>query len=218
MIIRQLLGLLAGVCCATAFANISDDKQRMDIAFPIPNRYELVNDYMGYFFLSKSIEITKKLQALEKRNGTQIVFLSVPSVGNESVDAYGMKVFEKWDLGNNGEANGVLILAVGGKPLSIFRGSGIQGALPDVKMGRIAREVMEPHFQREEFSEGMEAAIDVMIKSTQEEDTSPTFYDYMNPIVPVRWENILICVLVLFGLGYAVVLFWYRHNKRKRIS
>jgi uncharacterized membrane protein YgcG len=169
------------------------------------------------FLISKAIEITQKLQALEKLNGTQIVFLSVPSVGNDGLRNYAHKVYSKWDIGNNGEENGVLLLVSQNEGnYWIIWGSGIAGALPDVKMGRISRELINPLWQREKISEGFEAAIDEMIKAAQEEYTKPTFYDYMNPIVPTKWEHILICVLLLFGVGYAVVLFWYRHHKRKR--
>lgn len=73
--------------------------QPTDAAFPIPDQYNLVNDYLGVLQISKAIELTRKLQALEKQNGTQIVFLSVPAVGPEGVRGYATQVGVKWGSG-----------------------------------------------------------------------------------------------------------------------
>jgi uncharacterized membrane protein YgcG len=216
MIVRQILAFLAGACFAIVSASAVNDERRTNTAYPIPDHYKLVNDYDGALRISTAIEITKKLQALESLNGTQIVFLSVPFVGAEGVNAYAIKVFEKWDLGNNRQGNGVLFLA-SREGTAIVTGPGIAGALPDVKLGRIVREVIEPHWKREEYSEGIRVAIDEMIKAAKHEDTAPTFYDYAHPIVPTKPEHILIGVLIFFGIGYvSTVLHSRKKQKRKK--
>lgn len=232
MIARFFLVLTVWLYCATAFALSSDNEVVLsEIAFPIPDKYLLVNDYLGIFTISKSLEITKKLQALEKHNGTQIVFLSVPSIGKMGDWDYAVKVANKWDIGNNGQANGVLLFVGPNAPLQILRGPGIAGALPDVKVARIYREIIEPQFVKEKYAEGIEAAIDEMIKAAKGEDTAPAFYDYLSatganftPMLSayerlkksLTQENILIGLLIVFGLAYAAGLFW-RHRKQKRI-
>jgi|GEM_PF-2061545 len=209
-----LLALLAAAWWMIAPALAADYLQRMNTPFPIPDRYVLVNDYFGVFHISKQIEIAKKLEILEKRNGTQIVFLSVPKVGKEGVDAYARAVFEKWDLGNNGQGNGVLFL-MGPDGAYIATGPGIAGAIPDVKVARIFREIAMPAWQREEYAEGAEATIDALIKAAQGEDTEQTNYDYLHPRVPTKPEHIMIAVLVLFGIAYGAALFWRRRQSRK---
>jgi len=218
--------LLASLCFVTsslAADAVPENKQQLttqqeDTAFPIPDRYSLVNDYFGVLMISKAVEITKKLQALERRNGTQIVFLSVPSVGAEGIRAYAIRVAIKWDIGNNGQGNGVLFLVSQKDGGYILTGPGIQGAIPDVLVGRIFRETIGPLWQREQYSEGIEAAIDRMIKAALGEETDATFYDYANAIVPVRTETRIIALLVLLGAAYASVLLWVRYKKRKRAA
>jgi len=185
-------------------------------AFPIPDHYLLINDFLGVFQVSQSIQITKKLQDLEKINGTQIVFLSVPSIGNEGIDAYAIKVAEKWDIGNNGQGNGVLFLVSENDGMYILTGPGIAGALPDVKIARIFREIIEPYWGRGEYSKGAEAAIDALIKGAKGEDNSPTFYDYAHPITSLKTEHLLIGLLMVFALVYAGALIWLRRKKRVR--
>ncbi len=217
MIVRHILALLTGACLVIASADAANDERQTGAAFPIPDHYKHINDYYGTLRISRAVELTNKLQALERLNGTQIVFLSVPSVGEEGVHAYAVKVAEKWDIGNNGQGNGVLFLASGHGAV-ILTGPGIAGALPDVKISRIFREIIEPHWKRDEFSEGAEAAIDEMIKAAKGEDTAPTFYDYAHPIVPTKPEHILIGVLILFGIGYVVLVLRGRKKQRKKTT
>lgn len=185
-------------------------------SFPIPDHYNLVNDYIGVLPIAKIFEITKKLQDLERKNGTQIVFLSVPSVGPEGVHAYATRAGSKWDLGNNREGNGVLFLVSANDGIAISTGAGIQGALPDVLVGRIIRETIEPFWHRQQYAEGIEAGIDVMIEATAKEKTKSTFYDYANAMVPERTETRIIAMLFLLGIAYIFILLWERYQKRKK--
>jgi uncharacterized protein len=215
--LRPLVTLL-GLCFVTATACASGEARQPEAAFPIPDRYSLVNDNLGILLISKSIEITNKLQALERRNGTQIVFLSVPSIGGEGPYSYAVRVAEKWDIGNNGQGNGVLFLVTQREGTYILVGPGIGGAIPDVKVARIFREIIEPHWRREEYSEGIEQAIDALILAARGEDTAPTFYDYLHPIVPTRPERWLIAVLVTYGVGHATFLCWRWRKKRRTLT
>jgi uncharacterized protein len=177
-----------------------------------------VNDNLGILLISRSIEIADRLQALERSNGTQIVFLSVPSIGGEGLYSYASRVAEKWDIGNNGQGNGVLFLVSQRDGAYILVGPGIGGAIPDIKVGRIFREIIEPHWRREEFSEGVEQAIDALIAAARGEDTAPTFYDYLHPIVPARPELWLIAVLITYGIGHATFLCWRWRRKSRTVT
>ena len=216
--------LLASVCLVTGSSAadvVSSDTRPLMAAqemaaFPIPDHFGLVNDYLGVLPIVKTFEITKKLQALERHNGTQIVFLSVPSVGPEGVHAYATRAGSKWDLGNNGEGNGVLFLVSANDGVAISTGAGIQGALPDVLVGRIVRETIEPFWHREQYAEGIEAGVDAMIEAAAKEKTKSTFYDYANLMIPDHTETRIIAILFLLGIAYISILLWERYQKRKK--
>lgn len=181
-------------------------------SFPIPERYTLVNDYHGVLPFAKGQEIVEKLRALERRNGTQIVLLIVPSTGNEGVAAYSLRAAEKWDIGNNGQGNGVLFLIDARGYFYIRTGPGISGALPDVMIRRIWEKNIKPHWQRHEFVEGIDEAIDTMIAVANGEDTKPAIYDYF-AYQPTP-EHLGIAALSITGIAYALGLIWYRRRKR----
>jgi len=212
-----IVALLVGVLWMPAAASATEDPQQANAPFPIPDQYTLVNDYLGVLRISTTFDIITKLQALERRNGTQIVFLSVPSTGNMPPRAYGGAVFEKWDIGNNRQGNGVLFL-VTPERVEILTGPGIAGALPDITVNHIIRDIITPAWQREEYSEGTASAIDAMIAAASGEDTAPTHYDYLHPPPPDQRKQLVIAAIAVFGTIFVAALFWYRHRKRKQMA
>ncbi|WP_157984407.1 TPM domain-containing protein [Undibacterium parvum] len=226
---RLFIASIACLFCASALALSSDNPVVIsNIEFPIPDQYLLVNDYFGLLTIARSVEINKKLQALEKHNGTQIVYMSVPSTGKLDIRDYAIKVANKWDLGNNGQGNGVLFLVCQDGNMYIYVGPGVAGALPDVKIARIFRDIAAPHFKLENYSEGIEATLDELIKAAKWEDTTPTFYNYLDatgyyfsPFLSIfervkmllTLERVLIGALVLFGVLYAAGLMISRRKK-----
>ena len=54
--------------------------------------------------------LTERLKAHETGTGNQIAVLTVPTIGDESIEEYAVAVFESWKLGEKGKDNGVLII------------------------------------------------------------------------------------------------------------
>jgi uncharacterized protein len=108
--------------------------------------------------------LTAKLKAHEDKTGNQVVVLTIPTLGEESVDAYGVRVVEQWKIGKKGKDNGVLLLVVPKeKKIRIEVGYGLEGALPDAVASRIIRNVIAPPFKAGQFDQGMEAGVTAII-------------------------------------------------------
>ena len=214
---RHLLRFLSmlALLCGAGLAIAADHLEVMRTRFPIPEHYKLVNDHAGMLRIARRVEITRKLEALEKRNGTQIVFLSVPNVGPDGIDAYGKAVLRQWDIGNNGQHNGVLFL-ICWDGWQMFTGGRIAGALPDVALGRLSRQILSPAWDRDALSDGIEHTIDAMIKASQAEDTLGTIYDYARAYVPATLEQKIAYALAALAAAYAAVLLWQRHRRRRQ--
>src|ERR1700741_5324002 len=50
--------------------------------------------------------VTEKLKAHEQKTSNQIAVLTVPTIGDESIEEYAVKVFETGKLGRKGKDNG----------------------------------------------------------------------------------------------------------------
>ena len=177
-------------------------------AFPLPAQYNLVNDFNGVMPATVAQRILKKLRALEKLNGTQIVLLIVPSTGDEGPETYSRRAFERWDIGNNGQGNGVLFLIDSRGPFYIRTGAGISGALPDVWISRMIHEVIEPRWKSGKPVEAIEAGIDAMIKCAGGEETHAALFDY-DSFQP-SWRHLTWAALGIVSLIYAAYFFGWR--------
>ena len=96
------------------------------------------------------------IRAHEQHTSDQIVVLTVPTIGDESVEEYATKVFETWKLGVKGKDNGVLVVIVPqDRKMRIEVGYGLEGTLTDVASSRIIRNVMTPQFKAGNYDQGV---------------------------------------------------------------
>lgn len=147
--------------------------------FDVLSSYELINDYINLLSMQQSIEIKRKLQNLEAFNGTQVVILTVPHTGKMPASEFGRRVFSKWNIGNNGDQNGVLIMVSGSGEIGIVTGAGSAGALPDLECFRIVRTIMTPRLKNEQYFEAFNEAVDAIIDNFKNEGTQRTWYSYL---------------------------------------
>ena len=102
----------------------------------------------------------RALEALMEsyRQGTthEIALLTVPDLGGESIERYGLEVARAWKIGGEGANNGaLLVVSKGDREMRIEVGNGLEGNLPDITAGRIIREVIAPAFKQGDFPRGI---------------------------------------------------------------
>ena len=69
----------------------------------------------------------------EDSTTNQVVVLTTPTIGGESIEEYATRVFATWKLGQKGKDNGVLVVVVpNDRKMRIEVGYGLEGALTDV--------------------------------------------------------------------------------------
>ena len=220
MTLLKFMAMVLVLCGASALW-ADDNSTKPPQHFPIPDRYSLVNDYQGVLSQTKAADLRKKLQRLEKKNGTQIVLLIVPTTGDMTAATYATKVAEKWDIGNNGEGNGVLFLIAannGGHPYwQILTGPGIAGALPDIKVRHIVTDITNPRFMKGEWIQGIEETLDALIFATSKEETKAAIYPEF--IISLSRDQVIALGLAALGVLYAGFLgFRYLRQKNKGTS
>ena len=106
------------------------------------------------------------LKKYEDSTSNQIAILLIPSLQEETLEAYSMKVAEKWKLGTKAKDNGVLLLiAIDDHKMRIEVGLGLEGVLTDALCNRIIRNEMAPDFRRNDYDAGVIAAVHSIIQA-----------------------------------------------------
>lgn len=130
---------------------------------PVPELTGRVVDTAGLLDAPQRAALEAQLEAIEQAHGSQLVVLIVPTTAPESIEAYAIRVAERWKLGRARIDDGVLLLvAVQDRRMRIEVGYGLEGAIPDAVARRIIAERMTPRFQAGDYAGGLSSAVDAL--------------------------------------------------------
>lgn len=105
-----------------------------------------------------------RLAAHERAGGNQVVVVTVPDLGGETIEEYGYQLGRHWGIGQRGEDNGVLlIVARDERRVRIEVGYGLEGQLTDALSANIIHAVILPQFRAGNFGAGIEAGATAII-------------------------------------------------------
>jgi len=121
---------------------------------PAPQGY--VSDYAEVLTPQMREKLTALLQELEQKTTAQIAVLTVKTTQPYDDFQYALKVFDSWQIGQKGKDNGALFfVAVEDRRVRILTGYGLEGILPDGKVGEILDKFIIPEFRAGRFDEGI---------------------------------------------------------------
>lgn len=122
----------------------------------IPYLSGRVNDYARILSEQTMDLLSSKLKEHEDRTTNQIVVLTLSSLQDESIEDFSNQVFHAWELGQEGQDNGILIVVVPDeRKMRIEVGYGLEASVPDIIAGRVIREIMAPRFREGDFNGGI---------------------------------------------------------------
>lgn len=135
--------------------------------FDIPRLTNPVVDKAQIIDSSSQQALNNSLQRLRSIGGGQIAVLTVPTIGELTIEQASIKVTDKWQLGDKKRDDGVLIFIVSDiNRIRIEVGQGVEGDLPDAIAKRIIDETMIPLFKKGRISDGILAGVyQVALKS-----------------------------------------------------
>ncbi len=133
-----------------------------------------VTDLTNTLTPQQTANLEQQLADLEKRKGSQVAVLIVPTTAPEAIEQYGIRVAESWKLGRKGVDDGALLLvAKNDRALRIEVGYGLEGVIPDAIAKRVIAETIVPHFKQNDFAGGIQAGVDQIIKLIDGEPLPP---------------------------------------------
>jgi uncharacterized protein len=147
--------------------------------------------------------LEKTLKDYETRTGRQFVVLTIPSLENDALEDYAIKVARAWKIGTK-KNDGILILvARDDRKVRIEVGYGLEGTLPDVLCGRIIRDELTPRFRGGDYAGGIKAAVDAVIAVldgtySPPPDVLPSRGGY--GMSDMSWPEKLLTSLFVFGV------------------
>jgi uncharacterized protein len=138
--------------------------QAQDIP-PKPDPPRLVNDLANQLNPSERQMLEQKLIAYNDSTSSQIVIVTVPTLGDYPIADYAFKLGTVWGVGQKGKNNGIVLLwAPKERKVFIATGYGLEGAVPDAITKRIVSQVITPRFKAGEFYQGLNDGVDMIFK------------------------------------------------------
>ena len=160
----------------------------------VPQLTGRVVDQTGTLSSGDIAQLTQTLADLERRKGSQIAVLIVPTTDGEAIEQFSLRVAEAWKIGRKKVDDGaLLVVAKNDRRLRIEVGYGLEGVLTDVTTKRIIDEVITPKFKSGDFAGGISAGVNRMIglingeKLPQPEPAhweSPALANWIDPFNP----------------------------------
>jgi len=130
----------------------------------VPPLVGRVVDTTGTLSASDVAAQSQRLLDFQKRKGSQIAVLIVPTTAPETIEQYSLRAAETWKIGRKKIDDGaLLVIAKNDHRLRIEVGYGLEGALTDVTARRIIDEVIVPRFKAGDFTGGIAAGLTRMI-------------------------------------------------------
>ena len=187
--------------------------EKIQIPAPVGDIY--VQDFANLLSEQERTELRSIGRSIEKQTTAQIAVLTVDSIGDRSIEEYANEAFRQYGIGNKEKNNGVLLVigmnpspGMDNRPLRIEVGYGLEGRLPDGKVGRILDDITVPYLQNQEPNSAIietykilanevlaEYGIEQGQQSVQQPEQQPTEDEGLG--IPA-WLLIIIVVVVLF--------------------
>jgi uncharacterized protein len=115
-----------------------------------------VTDLVGILDPDSRRHLSQLILDVRERTTAEIAVLIVPSTAPDPIEDYSIAVFDRWKIGQRGKDNGLLFLvAVQDRRMRITTGYGLEGILPDGKVGEIRDRVIVPAFRAGRYAEGI---------------------------------------------------------------
>ena len=148
--------VVVGLICVLTVPNL--------LAIEVPPLTARVNDTAGMLAAATRQQLEGVLVGLEQTDSTQIVVLTIPTLGGEVLEEFSIKVLDQWKIGQKGLDNGaMLLIAKNDRKIRIEVGYGLEGSLTDLMAGRIIRNVIVPNFKAGNFDQGVIDGVQAMI-------------------------------------------------------
>ncbi|HWF66633.1 MAG TPA: TPM domain-containing protein, partial [Acidobacteriaceae bacterium] len=163
-----------------------------------------VNDFAGVLSPGTRSQLEALCTQVDQQAHAQIAVVTIHTTGDDTIDDFAVQLFQKWKIGPKNSDRGLLLLLATDDHRYRFEvGYGLEGILPDGKVGSIGRE-MVPYLRQANY----DAAITLGTQSAAQviaQDAKITLQSSELQNIPQRKPNralgirdILLAIFVIF--------------------
>ena len=145
----------------TAMANIYSQNGIPDV----PKKETSLYDYANLLSKQEQQRLEQKLINYSDSTSTQIVIVTMTSIGANDIAMYSAELGQKWGIGQKGKDNGILVLvAKNERKVNISAGYGVEHLLTDAMSRRIIETIITPQFKSGNFYAGLNNGSDAIFQ------------------------------------------------------
>ena len=124
---------------------------------PSPTNY--VNDFAGVLSAETQASLNTLCAQLDRQAHAQVAVVTVKTLAGEPIENFATALEDKWKVGKKGTDRGLLlILATEDRKYRIEVGYGLEGILPDGRVGDIGRQMI-PYLGQNDFDGAISMAV-----------------------------------------------------------
>lgn len=130
-----------------------------------------VTDMAGALRADTVSRLNDSIGEFERTTGAEMAVVVIRSLDGAAIEESAAKLFAMWGIGKKDRDNGLLLLwSTGDRRVRVEVGYGLEGVLPDGKVGAILDAYVIPRFKSGEFDEGIVAGVDALLAAARNED------------------------------------------------
>lgn len=127
---------------------------------PAPTPAKFVTDEAKLLSPIQQEDLEKRLVAFADSTTIQLAIVTIPSLNGTSIEAYALKLFNSWGIGQKNKNNGLLILvAAKDRKVRIEVGRGLEKYVTDAKAAEIIKTDIVPLFKQGKHYTGLLKAV-----------------------------------------------------------
>jgi uncharacterized protein len=134
---------------------------------PAPTRY--ATDLTGVIDPARLDALDERLAAFERETSNQVVvYVDRKLPAGATLEEWSTAALNAWGIGQDDKDNGVgLLVFIDDRRLRIEVGYGLEKAISNDEAGRIIEEAIKPHFKAGDYTAGVEAGADAIMKAAR---------------------------------------------------
>lgn len=124
-----------------------------------PQASSWVNDFSGVLTEETQVQLDYLLTEFKQKTDAEISVAIVKDLQGLDKETYAVELFKKWQVGNKNDEGLLILIATDDRKIKVETGYGLEGLLPDGKVGRILDEYVVPYLKVNDYNQGVRQAV-----------------------------------------------------------